>query len=103
MQEVRGFLEGERNYFNLQGDTGPLVYPAGFVYAYSVRNGVGTTLLFFSAVTTYYCQLGRKTFAVLVPVLLYCTAAGLCTFWSTKRTYCWLYLPRLTTKVSPMT
>ncbi|CAM9902486.1 unnamed protein product, partial [Hapterophycus canaliculatus] len=37
MQEVEGFLSGERNYLNLRGDTGPLVYPAGFVYAYSVR------------------------------------------------------------------
>lgn len=37
MQEVEGFLGGERNYLNLRGDTGPLVYPAGFVYAYSVR------------------------------------------------------------------
>ncbi|CAM9158415.1 unnamed protein product [Ectocarpus sp. 13 AM-2016] len=36
MQEVKGFLDGERNYLNLRGDTGPLVYPAGFVYAYSL-------------------------------------------------------------------
>eukprot|EP01026_Neomeris_dumetosa_P022717 TRINITY_DN1957_c1_g1_i6.p2 TRINITY_DN1957_c1_g1~~TRINITY_DN1957_c1_g1_i6.p2 ORF type:complete len:404 (+),score=32.81 TRINITY_DN1957_c1_g1_i6:178-1389(+) len=35
MQEVGGFLDGERNYLNLKGDTGPLVYPAGFVYLYS--------------------------------------------------------------------
>jgi hypothetical protein len=35
MQEVEGFLSGERNYSNLKGDTGPLVYPAGFVYVFS--------------------------------------------------------------------
>lgn len=35
MQEVAGFLDGERNYYNLKGDTGPLVYPAGFVYIFS--------------------------------------------------------------------
>ena len=35
MQEVGGYLAGERNYLNLQGDTGPLVYPAGFVYVFS--------------------------------------------------------------------
>ena len=36
MQEVQGFLDGERNYLNIEGDTGPLVYPAGFVYVFSV-------------------------------------------------------------------
>uniref|UniRef100_A0A0G4FVH6 dolichyl-P-Man:Man5GlcNAc2-PP-dolichol alpha-1,3-mannosyltransferase n=1 Tax=Chromera velia CCMP2878 TaxID=1169474 RepID=A0A0G4FVH6_9ALVE len=35
MQEVEFFLNGERNYYNMYGDTGPLVYPAGFVYIYS--------------------------------------------------------------------
>jgi alpha-1,3-mannosyltransferase len=36
MQEVEGFLGGETDYYNLKGDTGPLVYPAGFVYLYSL-------------------------------------------------------------------
>ncbi|TPX46422.1 dolichyl-P-Man:Man5GlcNAc2-PP-dolichol alpha-1,3-mannosyltransferase [Synchytrium endobioticum] len=35
MQQVAAFLAGERDYANLQGDTGPLVYPAGFVYIYA--------------------------------------------------------------------
>eukprot|EP01013_Petalomonas_cantuscygni_P023322 TRINITY_DN44748_c0_g1_i1.p1 TRINITY_DN44748_c0_g1~~TRINITY_DN44748_c0_g1_i1.p1 ORF type:complete len:509 (+),score=91.66 TRINITY_DN44748_c0_g1_i1:129-1655(+) len=35
MQEVGGFLSGERDYVKLRGDTGPLVYPAMFVYIYS--------------------------------------------------------------------
>ena len=35
MQEVKGFLDGERNYKLISGDTGPLVYPAGFVYVFS--------------------------------------------------------------------
>lgn len=38
MQEVRGFLSGDLNYFNLKGDTGPLVYPAGFLYLFSLFN-----------------------------------------------------------------
>lgn len=29
------FLEGERDYTKIEGDTGPLVYPAGFLYVYS--------------------------------------------------------------------
>jgi len=36
MQEVQGYQEGERDYTKLKGDTGPLVYPAGFVYLFSV-------------------------------------------------------------------
>lgn len=35
MSQVKGFLGGERDYNNLKGDTGPLVYPAGFLYIYS--------------------------------------------------------------------
>ena len=34
MQEVAGFESGERRYTRLGGDTGPLVYPAGFLYAF---------------------------------------------------------------------
>ncbi|ORX56249.1 glycosyltransferase family 58 protein, partial [Hesseltinella vesiculosa] len=35
MQQVATFLQGERDYNNIRGDTGPLVYPAGFLYIYS--------------------------------------------------------------------
>ncbi|XXG84855.1 hypothetical protein AAC387_Pa11g0073 [Persea americana] len=34
MSQVSGFFQGERDYSNLKGDTGPLVYPAGFLYVY---------------------------------------------------------------------
>ncbi|CAI8025438.1 Dol-P-Man:Man(5)GlcNAc(2)-PP-Dol alpha-1,3-mannosyltransferase [Geodia barretti] len=36
MQEVEGALNGTLDYSQLRGDTGPLVYPAGFVYVYSL-------------------------------------------------------------------
>ena len=36
MQEVKGVIEGDFDYKNLKGDTGPLVYPGGFVYIYSI-------------------------------------------------------------------
>lgn len=35
MQEVEGVLNGTLDYSLLKGDTGPLVYPAGFVYIFS--------------------------------------------------------------------
>ncbi|NXX00855.1 ALG3 mannosyltransferase, partial [Larus smithsonianus] len=34
MQEVEGFANGTLDYTQLKGDTGPLVYPAGFVYLF---------------------------------------------------------------------
>lgn len=36
MQEVEGFINGTLDYAYLKGDTGPLVYPAGFVYIFSL-------------------------------------------------------------------
>ena len=35
MQQVHQYLEGERDYTLIKGDTGPLVYPAAHVYIYS--------------------------------------------------------------------
>ncbi|EFA05490.1 lethal(2)neighbour of tid protein [Tribolium castaneum] len=40
MQEVEGFMNGTWDYKELKGDTGPLVYPAGFVYVYSLLYAV---------------------------------------------------------------
>ncbi|GAX18365.1 alpha-1,3-mannosyltransferase [Fistulifera solaris] len=36
MQEVEAWLDGETNYMNIRGDTGPLVYPAGFLYLFAL-------------------------------------------------------------------
>jgi len=42
MQQVEIFRGGERDYANIKGGTGPLVYPAGHVYVfnflYSISN-----------------------------------------------------------------
>ncbi|ETV85214.1 hypothetical protein H257_03031 [Aphanomyces astaci] len=40
MQQVTQFKNGERDYLNIRGDTGPLVYPAGHVYIYSILHWV---------------------------------------------------------------
>jgi alpha-1,3-mannosyltransferase len=40
MQEVEGWLKGELNYYNLKGDTGPLVYPAVFLYIFGALHQV---------------------------------------------------------------
>ena len=34
MDEVEGVVNGTYDYTQLRGDTGPLVYPAGFVYLF---------------------------------------------------------------------
>lgn len=36
MQEVEGVINGTYDYSQLKGDTGPLVYPAGFVYFFGI-------------------------------------------------------------------
>ncbi|KAL9013767.1 MAG: hypothetical protein Q9173_001549 [Seirophora scorigena] len=36
MQQVSQYLDGERDYTLIKGDTGPLVYPAAHVYFYSL-------------------------------------------------------------------
>jgi alpha-1,3-mannosyltransferase len=40
MQEVEGFINGTLDYTKLGGDTGPLVYPAGFVYIFTALYAV---------------------------------------------------------------
>ncbi|GAB1300116.1 Dol-P-Man:Man(5)GlcNAc(2)-PP-Dol alpha-1,3-mannosyltransferase [Apodemus speciosus] len=35
MAQVEGFINGTHDYTQLQGDTGPLVYPAGFLYIFT--------------------------------------------------------------------
>ncbi|KTW30844.1 hypothetical protein T552_04071 [Pneumocystis carinii B80] len=35
MTQVSIYLSGERNYLNIKGDTGPIVYPSGFLYLYT--------------------------------------------------------------------
>ncbi|XP_062549907.1 lethal(2)neighbour of tid protein 2-like [Armigeres subalbatus] len=63
MQECEGFLNGTTDYSMLRGDTGPLVYPAGFVYIYSAlyfitSHGQNIRLAQYIFVGIYLLQLG---------------------------------------------
>lgn len=40
MQQISLFLSGERDYTLIKGSTGPLVYPAGHVYIYSLLHNL---------------------------------------------------------------
>lgn len=69
MQEVEGYLGGERDYLKLQGDTGPLVYPAGFLYIFSLLRSLtdnGTNLLM-----AQYIFVGVYLFNLLIVLKLY--------------------------------
>jgi alpha-1,3-mannosyltransferase len=54
MSQVTQYQAGERNYYNIRGGTGPLVYPAGFLYLYSWLKTLTTVdgIKIFSASTT---------------------------------------------------
>ena len=46
MQQVQTYAAGERDYANIRGDTGPLVYPAGFLYCFrALRSVVGLSVM----------------------------------------------------------
>lgn len=62
MQEVEGFLNGTLDYSKLRGDTGPLVYPAGFVYVYS--------LLYYATSYGVNIRAAQYIFALLYVALL---------------------------------
>jgi alpha-1,3-mannosyltransferase len=73
MQQVGQFLVGgERNYAKLHGDTGPLVYPAGFLYVFSVLYSAtdgGTSLL---AAQIFFLTLYIATWVIIYAI--YCKA-----------------------------
>ncbi|XP_046818675.1 lethal(2)neighbour of Tid protein [Vespa crabro] len=62
MQEVEGFLNGTLDYSKLKGDTGPLVYPAGFLYIFSA--------LYYVTMQGAQIKIAQYIFAILYVVLL---------------------------------
>ncbi|XP_022708676.1 lethal(2)neighbour of Tid protein-like isoform X2 [Varroa jacobsoni] len=63
MQEVEGVLNGTTDYALLKGDTGPLVYPAGFVYIFSA--------LYFVTKQGHNVRLAQYIFAGMYLLLLH--------------------------------
>lgn len=62
MQEVEGVVNGTLDYAQLRGDTGPLVYPAGFVYAF--------TLLYYATSRGKDIRLAQYVFAGFYVLLI---------------------------------
>uniref|UniRef100_A0A3Q2PX59 Dol-P-Man:Man(5)GlcNAc(2)-PP-Dol alpha-1,3-mannosyltransferase n=1 Tax=Fundulus heteroclitus TaxID=8078 RepID=A0A3Q2PX59_FUNHE len=62
MDEVEGVINGTYDYTQLKGDTGPLVYPAGFVYIF--------TALYYITSHGVNIRLGQYIFAVFYLVTL---------------------------------
>ncbi|XP_077412117.1 dol-P-Man:Man(5)GlcNAc(2)-PP-Dol alpha-1,3-mannosyltransferase [Vanacampus margaritifer] len=62
MDEVEGVINGTYDYTQLQGDTGPLVYPAGFVYIF--------TALYYITSSGTNVRLGQYVFAVFYLITL---------------------------------
>jgi alpha-1,3-mannosyltransferase len=69
MEEVEGFLSGEWDYSKLRGQTGPLVYPAGFVYLYSALYYI--TDLGRNILLAQYIFLGLYLATIAVLMLIY--------------------------------
>ncbi|XP_061878753.1 dol-P-Man:Man(5)GlcNAc(2)-PP-Dol alpha-1,3-mannosyltransferase [Entelurus aequoreus] len=62
MDEVEGVINGTYDYTQLKGDTGPLVYPAGFVYIF--------TALYYITSSGANIRLGQYIFAVFYLITL---------------------------------
>ncbi|KAM7400747.1 hypothetical protein PAMA_005099 [Pampus argenteus] len=62
MDEVEGVINGTYDYTQLKGDTGPLVYPAGFVYIF--------TAIYYITSHGVNIRLGQYIFAVFYLVTL---------------------------------
>ncbi|XP_012283509.1 lethal(2)neighbour of Tid protein [Orussus abietinus] len=62
MQEVEGVLNGTLDYSKLKGDTGPLVYPAGFVYIFS--------MLYYLTIFGMNIRIAQYFFAIVYAILL---------------------------------
>ncbi|RNE99418.1 putative dolichyl-P-Man:GDP-Man5GlcNAc2-PP-dolichyl alpha-1,3-mannosyltransferase [Trypanosoma rangeli] len=76
MQEVKGFLEGELDYRRLGGDTGPLVYPGGFVWTYSALYFITKEGKDIAMAQWLYAGMYIMLFAVVAQLYMRCKIRG---------------------------
>lgn len=76
MQEVKGFLDGEFDYTKLRGDTGPLVYPGGFVWSYSALYFITRGGTDIATAQWVYAGIYVMLFAVIVQLYVRCKIQG---------------------------
>lgn len=80
MQEVTYFMNGERNYFLMKGDTGPLVYPAGFLYIFSLLRHI--TVNGENILLAQYIFMGLYLFNLGVVMVLYAISEAEIPVWT---------------------
>jgi alpha-1,3-mannosyltransferase len=67
MDEVKGYISGDWDYSKLQGPTGPLVYPAGFVYFFTtIRQLTSENVLL-----AQYLFAGLYFFMIIIIFMIY--------------------------------
>jgi hypothetical protein len=88
VRKVDAFLEGERDYTKIEGDTGPLVYPAGFLCVYSAVKFITGSQVFPAQVTSQPNVFHVVAYLIssLVPRVVSCSAV-------LRRMNSCLYLP----------
>ncbi|GJD06667.1 Probable Dol-P-Man:Man(5)GlcNAc(2)-PP-Dol alpha-1,3-mannosyltransferase [Galdieria sulphuraria] len=71
-QVYQVFFEGKRDYSQIRGDTGPLVYPAGFLFIYrlfyAISNG-GSNLF---PVQVCFAFIHSATLCTVCSIFIYC-------------------------------
>ncbi|SCZ96115.1 BZ3500_MvSof-1268-A1-R1_Chr8-1g10015 [Microbotryum saponariae] len=72
MQQSSLFISGERQYSLIKGDTGPLVYPAGFLYIYSGIHYITRGGLDIRTAQSLFAQLYLVTLGFVFEILRRC-------------------------------
>lgn len=74
MQQVSQVLSGERNYLKISGSTGPLVYPAGHVWIYSLLSYITDDGTDIPQAQLLFAELYLATLAVVIACYVHARA-----------------------------